>query len=97
MQPCKRIEIVIEQRLLDRTIAALDGAGATGYTVVRGISGRGDRGRRGGDEVTDVFTNCLIVVACDHAQLQALVESVRPLLTTSGGVCLISDALWLRH
>ena len=97
MQSCKRIEIVIEQRLLDRTIDALDSAGASGYTVVRGISGRGDRGRRGGDEITDVFTNCMIIVACDTGRLQAIVEAVRPLLTASGGMCLVSEAQWLKH
>ncbi|MCC6130940.1 MAG: transcriptional regulator, partial [Acidobacteria bacterium] len=37
------------------------------------------------------------VVACDEAELAPLLESLRPLLSRYGGMCLVSDALWVRH
>lgn len=97
MQPCKRIEIVVEEPLLRRLIAALQPLGVSGYTVIRGVSGGGDRGERRGDELTDVFSNCVVIVACDAAQAVAVTDSVRPLLAASGGICLVSDAMWLKH
>ena len=98
MKPCKRIEIVIEQPLARRLAERLDQLGAPGYTMIPNASGRGDRGLRRGDEVTDTFTNCLFIVACDDdATVAQIVEGVRSLIARSGGVCLVSDALWVRH
>lgn len=98
MKPCKRIEIVIEQPLARRLAERLDQLGAPGYTMIPDASGRGDRGLRRGDEVTDTFTNCLFIVACDDDAIVAqIVEGVRSLIARSGGVCLVSDALWVRH
>jgi len=97
MQPCKRIEIVIEEPLLRRMLAALEEIGVPGYTVIRGVSGRGDRGERRGDDVTSVFTNCLVLVACDAELATQVANVVRPVLSASGGVCIVSDAQWLRH
>jgi nitrogen regulatory protein PII len=98
MKPCKRIEIVIEQPLARRLAERLDELGAPGYTLIPNASGRGDRGLRRGDEVTDTFTNCVFVVACDDdAVVARITEGVRSLIARSGGVCLVSDALWLRH
>jgi nitrogen regulatory protein PII len=98
MKPCKRIEIVIEQPLARRLAERLDELGAPGYTLIPNASGRGDRGLRRGDEVTDTFTNCVFVVACDDdAVVARITEGVRSLIARSGGVCLVSDALWVRH
>lgn len=98
MKPCKRIEIVIEQPLARRLAERLDELGAPGYTLIPNASGRGDRGLRRGDELTDTFTNCVFIVASDDdAVVTRIVEGVRALIARSGGVCLVSDALWVRH
>jgi nitrogen regulatory protein PII len=98
VKPCKRIEIVIEQTLARRMAARLDELGAPGYTLISGVSGRGDRGLRQADELTDTFTNCIFVIACDDDELVArIIEGVRAVLARSGGVCLVSDAAWVRH
>ena len=96
MKHCKRIEIVIERPLAQRTAAKLDELGAPGYTLIERASGRGDRGRRRGDDPTD--TNCVFIVACeDDALVERIVEGVRPVLRKSGGICLVSDAMWVIH
>jgi nitrogen regulatory protein PII len=98
MKACKRIEVVIEQTLSTRVAELLDELGAPGYTLLGSASGKGDRGTRRANESTGTFTNCVFVVACDDDGLtQRIVEGIRPLLSVSGGVCLVSDAMWVRH
>lgn len=97
MKGCKRVEIVIEQTLARRMAAQLNALGVPGYTLIAGVSGRGDRGLRQADELTDTFTNCIFVVACDQALAERIVDAVRPLLSRSGGICLVSDALFVQH
>lgn len=98
MKPCKRIEIVIEQPMARRMEQQLEKLGAPGFTMVPRASGRGDRGIRRADEPTGTSTNCVFLVACDDEDtVQRIVNGIRPLLSRSGGICLVSDALWLRH
>ena len=98
MKPCKRIEIVIEQRLAQRVADLLVELGAPGYTLIGRASGRGDRGVRRADEPTGTATNCFFMIACDDDEVvQRIVDGIRPVLTRSGGVCLVSDANWVRH
>ena len=97
MTTVKRIEIVIDAAHTPDLLQALRDAGAQGYTVIRDVQGTGDRGERSGDELTDVFRNCYIIVACEPEMATQIVEAVRPMLRRHGGVCLISDAQWLRH
>ncbi|MEM7396677.1 MAG: transcriptional regulator [Verrucomicrobiota bacterium] len=97
MKPVKRIEIVIDAAHTPALLDVLKEADAPGHTLVRDVHGSGDRGDRTGDHLTEVFRNCLIIVACPPEQCESLVEAVRPLLRKFGGICLVSDAQWLRH
>lgn len=98
MKPCKRIEIVIEQTVASKIGAVLDRLGVSGYTVISGASGRGDRGTRRNDDPTGTLANCFFVVACeDEDEAARVVEAVRPLIARAGGLCLVSDALWVKH
>ncbi len=97
MKPCKRIEIVIEERLVEKMARQLQQLGAPGYTLLSRVSGMGDRGPRRADEPTGTATNAVFIIACDPAIVQDLVNGIRPLLTQFGGICLVSDAEWLRH
>ena len=98
MKPSKRIEIVIEQPLAERMIETLRKLDAPGYTVVRNVGGSGDRGARRADELAGDSSNCLFLIACDDEELvKRITDGVRPLLSRFGGICLVSDCLWLRH
>lgn len=98
MKPCKRIEIVIEQPLARKLSEKLTELGAPGYTLIQQASGRGDRGIRRADEPTGTSSNCMFIIACDDEETVArILEGVRSLLSRSGGICLLSDAQWLRH
>jgi len=98
LKPSKRIEIVIEQPLAERMIETLQRLGAPGYTLLRNVGGGGDRGDRRADELAGDSSNCLFLIACDDPEVvQRITEGVRPLLTRFGGICLVSDCLWLSH
>jgi hypothetical protein len=97
MTPVKRIEIVVPEHLLREVLALLDSHRPGGYTVMRGLSGKGDRGVQSGDGIVGEFSNAAVLVACDEAVAGRLLEELRPLLGRFGGMCLVSDAQWLKH
>lgn len=98
MTPCKRIEIIIEETLARHLAERLQALGAPGYTLIPRARGAGDRGPMRGDDPTGTASNCVFIVICEEDETaQRIVEGVRPFLTRSGGVCLVSDAHWLRH
>ncbi|MGB5325720.1 MAG: DUF190 domain-containing protein [Pseudomonadales bacterium] len=98
MKQCKRIEIVIEAPLAQRLTEELRQLGVPGFTLVPDVRGAGDRGERRADELSGESSNCMILIACDdQALIEKILDAVRPLLSRSGGICLVSDAQWLRH
>jgi nitrogen regulatory protein PII len=97
MTPVKRIEIVVGAPELDRLTAGLEAVGVAGYTVVRNVAGKGERGERSENELTDVFRNTYVLVACQEEMVPRVVEAVRPFLRRFGGMCLVSDAHWVIH
>ena len=50
-----------------------------------------------GDELTVVFKNSYVFTVCSEEIDNSIAESLRPLLSKVGGVCIISDVLWLMH
>lgn len=97
MQAVKRIEIVVPESVLRDVVALVDRHRPGGYTIVRGLSGKGDRGVQSDDGIVGDSANAAVLVACDAELSGPLLEELRPLLHRFGGMCLVSDALWLRH
>lgn len=96
MEAIKRVEIIVAQPDLPGLKRQLDQLGL-GYSVFHHVTGKGDRGERDDDEVTGVFGNVCVLCACPPAQVAALIETVRPLLKQTGGICLVSDAQGVIH
>lgn len=67
------------------------------YTLYKNVEGCGERGTRDDHVFGDKFENITFVVACDENQLQSVVNEVRLLLKKFGGICLVSDAMWVLH
>lgn len=97
MTPVKRLDIVIDKPHAEQVIAALASVGIRAYSMVPHVLGRGERGERRGDELTDVFTNVMILTTCPPDLLPKVNEKLRPLLKAQGGICLVSDAHLLIH
>jgi nitrogen regulatory protein PII len=97
MQSVKRVEIVVDALQAQAVLDQLAAIGIGGYTLLRNVEGAGDRGPRRADELTGVNQNVYILLACAPHQTTAVVEAVRPFLKRVGGVCLVSDAMWVIH
>ena len=97
MKPVKKVEIVIDALEVPRILERLEGMDIKGYTVIREAHGKGDRGTRPGDVFTGLFDNNYLMIACSEDQSARIVETIRPVLKRLGGVCLVSDAMWVLH
>jgi nitrogen regulatory protein PII len=97
MQAVKRLEIILDSLHLREVTRVLEARRVTGYTVVHGVTGQGDRGIRSGDELSGAFENSLLVTTCAADELAEIVAAIRPILQAHGGVCLVSDAHWVIH
>ena len=97
MQAIKKVEIIIGYLESPRLLEQIKEEGiAVGYTVVKEVVGSGRRGDRTGDGLSGELTNSYILIACSEDEAQRIVEIVRPVLKRFGGVCLVSDAMWVQ-
>lgn len=96
MKAVKRIEIVLPKGQVEAVVAALDEGRNSGYTVIRDVLGRGERGLRSGGDL-GVSDHHYILIACSQDEAESIIETVRPILKRFGGVCLVSDAQWVIH
>lgn len=97
MQPVKRIEIIIDSPELPELVATLRAAGVTGYTVFSPLTGFGDRGERHNDEPGGGSGNACLLTAVEPGRCDEVVAAVRPILKRRGGICLVTDAEWVKH
>ena len=97
MEAVKRIEIITDALEMREVCRVLEALGVSGYSLVRDVTGRGERGVQSGDGLTDVFKNSLLLTACGPERVEEIVAAIRPILKRRGGVCLVSDALWVMH
>ncbi len=88
---------LIDSIHLNKVLDVLERAQVSGYTVIRDVLGKGERGIMAGDELTDVFKNSYVFTVCSEETAYKIAESLRLLLKKVGGVCLVSDVLWLKH
>lgn len=97
MQSIKRIELVIEAVEKQNVITTLEKINIKSYTVYSNVGGSGDRGDRQQVVFGEKFENVTFVIACPEATLSSVIEAIRPLLKSYGGMCLVSDAQWVIH
>jgi PII-like signaling protein len=87
----KKVEIFVEAACVPRIIDMIETVGATGYTVLPKVSGKGNRGVRNDGHLTDVFRNiCIIVIAAEDIARRIVAES-QPLLENYAGIVAMSD------
>jgi nitrogen regulatory protein PII len=91
----KRFEIVVDEEKLNELIALLGEAGVRGYSFIKNTGGLGARGERRPDGLFLQEENAMVILACQEEQAQKLIAALRPRLKEFGGMCLISDCLWV--
>jgi nitrogen regulatory protein PII len=91
----KRFEIVVGIEQLEQLTELLEKCSVRGYTVLKQAGGLGSRGVRDPGDVLMEQENVMVVLACKDEQAQKIAGELRPVLKGLGGMCLISDCLWL--
>ncbi|GET37204.1 P-II family nitrogen regulator [Microseira wollei] len=97
MERVKKVEIITNTLELGKVLDILEKVGVSGYTIVKDVTGKGDRGEVLDDLETEALTNGYVLSVCTEEQEHQLVEAIRPILKKYGGVCLVSDAKWIEH
>jgi len=97
MKPVKRIEIITHAVELKDLLHALKDCGVSGYTVISPVTGTGERGDQLGDDLTGVSNNAYVLTLADPDGADEIIEAIRAILKRHGGICLVSDAQWVRH
>ena len=92
----KRIEIVIDEEKLEELLTLLNEVGVRGYTFLKKAVGLGSRGTRRPDGIFFEEENAMVILACEEEQTQKLITVLTPKLKEFGGMCLISDCLWVK-
>lgn len=97
MQEVKKVEIIISTLELDEIIDILDTIRVSGYTIVKNVSGKGERGTSYNDLGREFSNSYIMTVCTNEKQLNNLVDELLPLLKKIGGVCLITESKWVNH
>lgn len=93
----KRVEIIISSLELKTVLAHFEDIGVTGYSIIRNVIGKGDRGSVSEEEELGLLGNDYVLVICDAEKAALIQAMLLPILERYGGVCLISEAEWLIH
>lgn len=89
--PRKKVEIVVDAIAEQDVVTLVERAGATGYTVVPNVGGRGHRGIRVGHDIFDPAPNVLVIVVCAEAIADRIVEDAMRLLERRAGILTVTD------
>lgn len=93
----KRIELVVEAIEKEQVIACLKSIKIISFTIYHHVGGSGERGVRDEGVFGEKFENVTFVIACADNQVTTVIEILRPILKSYGGMCLVSDAKWVKH
>jgi hypothetical protein len=91
-----RIEILVDQLLLPRIVAAAAQAGITAYTLFPAVGGAGEAGPWSDDQVSGASAKLLFAAVTRQEKADALRALLEPLLDDYGLVLMLSDVQVVR-
>jgi nitrogen regulatory protein PII len=97
MKLVMKVEIITDALEVENVTKLLDEIGVSGYSIIEDVIGKGHRGVRSGDELTDLFKNTYIMVVCNEVEMHKIVEAIRPIIKKFGGMCIVSDVVMRIH
>lgn len=89
-EPIKRVEFIIESLQLRTALGMVERAGATGYTVIPHVYGKGHRGMRTELGFSDVLNNVLVIVIARASAAAAIAREVGRIVARSGGLLTVT-------
>ena len=92
----KKVEVIVERPLLRDVIEVIDELGATGYTVLPTVAGRGQDGPWRADDVSSAFDRVMIVVITGEDVAERIVERAYHLLQDYNAIVILSDVAVVR-
>lgn len=78
MEAVKRIEIITNSLELQQVLNILSKAGISGYSIIKDITGSGDRGRVIDDLESAALTNVYVLSVCNQEKEQSCCWSNYP-------------------
>jgi nitrogen regulatory protein PII len=97
MENAKRIEIITGAYDMRAVIHIIEQAGLPGYTLIPEVRGKGERGSRDADGLTEAFKNSMLLLVCEIDQWEKIQEPIRQHITRVGGMVMMSDCSYLKH
>lgn len=97
MEKALRVEIILSESEIEELIQLLEDNEATGYTVFQELIGKGGRGVQDGLGLTNAFQNCMLLWICEPREFEQLIDQIRELLKSSGGLCMTSEVQIMKH
>jgi len=89
----KRLDLIFSERELDSILKSLEEAGASGYSVMKNVTGKGPNSEVTEDmEFTGLGANAHVIVFCELEMIEKFRENIRSILNYYGGVAYISEA-----
>lgn len=92
----KRIEIVVEAVRAEQVTDLLDACGASGWTILAVVSGRGRTGLRRGANLAGVFDNVLVLCIASEAVANKVLAARDGLLGARPAIVSVTDRPALR-
>ncbi|MHB1653015.1 MAG: P-II family nitrogen regulator [Desulfitobacteriaceae bacterium] len=86
----KRVEIIIEALESQKALAMIERAGATGYTVIPHVYGKGHRGIRTELGFSDVLKNVMIIVISRETVAEQIARDVGRLFERCAGLLTVT-------
>jgi hypothetical protein len=93
----KKIEIITDFSYLKILTRLLDDHNVSGYSIIKDVMGKGERGNKDGHGISGGFKNCYVMLCLQEEEARKVAELLKPLLSRSGGVAIVSDAHLIRH
>ncbi len=92
----KRIEIVVERVRAGDVTDLLDRLGATGWTILPVLAGRGHQGVRQGGDLSGVLDNVVVLCITSETVVARVMEARDDLLGARPAIVSITDCTVLR-
>jgi nitrogen regulatory protein PII len=98
LHPMKEIKIVIQGDQLKIVTDLLDGTGATGYTIINNISGKGHHGFHEGHLLfNDTSSQVMVFTVIPEGRLDPILAGLTPIFNRHSGAMFVTDVLVSRR
>jgi nitrogen regulatory protein PII len=92
-----KLEIITEKRAIEQVVAIIEKHGVSGHTIINEVTGKGKRGIKHGEDLNDVFKNCMIITVCEESQAILIEADLKDFLKRISGICIVSEVKYLIH